>query len=85
MSCQVDLDGFSDNAMSREPTRPTSPLVDFLGEKLGPKRLHRRPGAKRGRPKGSSSKSRENNAQCNGENSTKRGPGRPKVGKPIKT
>jgi len=56
--------------------------VDFLGEKLGPKRLHRRPGAKRGRPKGSSSKPKENIAQANGESSNKRGPGRPKVKAP---
>ena len=81
----MEIDGFSDNAMSREPTRPTSPLVDFLGEKLGPKRLHRRPGAKRGRPKGSSSKPKENIAQCNGDNQSKRSPGRPKVGQPIQS
>lgn len=48
----VDIEGFSDNAMSREPTRPTSPLFDFLGEKLGPKRCRARTGGKRGRPRG---------------------------------
>jgi hypothetical protein len=71
--------------MSREPTRPPSPLVDFLGEKLGPKRLHRRPGAKRGRPKGSSSKPKENIAKCNGETVKKRGQGKQKMGKPFKS
>jgi len=48
----VDIEGFSDNAMSREPARPTSPLFDFLGEKLGPKRCRARTGGKRGRPRG---------------------------------
>jgi hypothetical protein len=45
----VDAD---DNAVSREPTRPASPLFDFLGEKLGPKRCRARTGGKRGRPRG---------------------------------
>ncbi len=43
----------SEPPSSRDRTRPPSPLVDFLGEKLGPKRARRGTGSKRGRPRGS--------------------------------
>lgn len=84
----VDTD---DNAVSREPTRPGSPLVDFLGEKLGPKRCRARTGGKRGRPRGAlkPGASREsfssNEVSISGAGSVqssphgKRGPGRPRM------
>ena len=86
----VDIEGCSDNAMSREPTRPTSPLFDFLGEKLGPKRCRARTGGKRGRPRGAlkSGQLRENSSPSETSQSltqtgsspfSKRGPGRPRV------
>lgn len=57
-SMSVDVDGNS-QPPSRDRTRPPSPLVDFLGEKIGPKRLTKRSSAgsgggtgKRGRPRG---------------------------------
>lgn len=84
----VDTD---DNAVSREPTRPGSPLVDFLGEKLGPKRCRARTGGKRGRPRGAlkPGSSREsfssNEISMSGSGPPgsspfgKRGPGRPRM------
>ena len=86
----VDIEGGSDSAMSREPTRPGSPLFDFLGEKLGPKRCRARTGGKRGRPRGalkpghlrenfSPNESNQTFAQTGSSPCSKRGPGRPRV------
>ena len=84
----VDTD---DNAVSREPTRPGSPLVDFLGEKLGPKRCRARTGGKRGRPRGALKPGSSRESFSSNEVSVsgpvqpgsspygKRGPGRPRM------
>lgn len=76
---------------SRDPTRPPSPLVDFMGEKIGPKRQKRSTGGKRGRPKGGMTIKRSSSTDADYEEiseestmSPKRGPGRPKS-KPIGT
>ena len=47
----VDVGGDS-TPSSRDATRPPSPIFDFMGEKLGPKRSRRGAGGKRGRPRG---------------------------------
>jgi DNA helicase INO80 len=71
---------------SREQTRPPSPLVDFLGEKLGPKRAKRGAGGgRRGRPRGSRKGGLQRDdthvAPPRGS-ATKRGPGRPRLRPP---
>ena len=48
----LSIDVESGNGSSRDRTRPGSPLLDFMGEKLGPKRVKRGTGGKRGRPRG---------------------------------
>ena len=76
---------------SREQTRPPSPLLDFMGESLGPKRQRKRalrggrgPG-KRGRPRGSAAKTAAGSArppvaQENGESSGGEAASSPLVG-----
>lgn len=51
-SLVIDVGGGGDSTpSSRDTTRPPSPLFDFMGEKLGPKRARRGTGGKRGRPR----------------------------------
>ena len=45
------------NGKATENSRPTSPIFDFLGEKMGPKKPKRGTGAKRGRPPSSNKNS----------------------------
>ncbi len=71
-SCENSLDAFvptpaweesgAESSSSRDPTRPPSPLLDFMGESLAPKRSRKRglaavaggaAGGRRGRPRGS--------------------------------
>ncbi len=51
----LDYDSAVDSSSSRDPTRPSSPLTDFTGETLGPKRKRGLGGGggRRGRPRGS--------------------------------
>ena len=94
---QMSMDSFgfefeSSAPSSREATRPPSPLVDFLGENIGPKRLLKRgSGSRRGRPKVSKSTAKDDNSlatlvpqngmilQPDSLPSNKRGPGRPRL------
>eukprot|EP00094_Tigriopus_californicus_P007060 TCALIF_06798-PA protein Name:"Similar to Ino80 Putative DNA helicase Ino80 (Drosophila melanogaster)" AED:0.17 eAED:0.18 QI:0/0/0/0.75/1/0.87/8/0/1427 len=89
----IDVDAMSDVTSSRGPTRPQSPIFDFMGEKLGPKRSKRGTGGKRGRPRGSKNKGRDEMEPASQEVSAilipngvipqnppmKRGPGRPRI------
>ena len=78
------------NGKALENSRSTSPIFDFLGEKIGPKRPKRGTGGKRGRPptsnKSSPLRGAANSSGDEGNLNSKlqgKGPGRPRTFKII--